>query len=541
MSSSFPMSFKKRIHLAFSTIIALFFVVTGLVLYQFNQINVDIERMDKSILPYAITSQEMAFDVVQVQQFLTDVSASHDPAGYSEAEKAAKRFSKGISLFEERYRNNNAKLEQIRNLNVAFNVFYQQGKKMATIYVDKGIVEGNVFMESFDLKAEQITQLVHQLKEENVKNTRVISNKISQRTQSAIAWTLGLFMAAVIIAIILTIKIANRLYSQLGIDPFFVQGIAKEMSKGNLQRNIQLDEGDNFSLLYAIKNMQTKLKEIIGQMNKISNAINCSTGHLNEVFTEVTSSSETQNQYALNTAMGMEEMTTSINKISQNANSSAEQAGTSGHLADEGYTIVNAAAAEMEEIAHVVSESSEIIGKLSDSSKHISDVVEVINQIANQTNLLALNAAIEAARAGEQGRGFAVVADEVRGLAERTSQSTQEVAAIIEQIQTNASDAVLSMEIGHKNVNEGVVKARHAGKSMTEIKNSASLVRDSIADISIALEQQNLRITEITGEVSNISKLSDKNTHSIHDLTESIKDLDKMAESLSNAISFFKL
>jgi len=541
MATSMPLSFKARIELGFASITALFTVVTIVVLYQFNSLDSKITTIDQQTLPYALLAQELAFNVVQVQQFLTDVSASHDPAGYQDAEEAANAFMEGINKFRQRYANDQDKRYEINQLSNLFQAYYQQGKKMAHVYVSEGMGAGNKIMADFDQTAKRITQLMHSLQVEHVDQARRQTREISEQTDHASMITLVLYAISLALAIFLTFSIAGRLYKQLGIDPFFVQGIAKEIAKGHLQRDIRVEPGDTSSLIFAIKTMQGNLKKMISQIVTISEKIHLYSGQLMDVSEELSSNSTAQNQYSVTTASAMEEMTASIREISHNAELSAEQAAQAGVAANDGYIVVNDAAEEMKEIAHVVAESTQIIGKLSDSSQHISEVVEVINQIANQTNLLALNAAIEAARAGEQGRGFAVVADEVRGLAERTSKSTQEVAEIIEEIQNNSRDAVVSMEKGHNNVNEGVTKAEHAGESMNLIKDSTNTAKDSINHISTAMSEQSSVITGVAQDVEKISQLANDNSSSIGDLCTTTTELKQMASDLNFAVRQFKV
>lgn len=541
MSSKMPISFKTRIYLGYLSIICLLFIITTVTYYELGEITDKVDQSNENVLPKALLSQKIAFNVVQVQQFLTDVSATHDPAGYQDAEDAAQAFNKAIKKFRQLSLDDNETLSQLDQLSIQFKAYYAQGKSMAKAYTYQGIEAGNQVMQSFDQTAETLTQLVKQIENEHIKQVSQLTHSIVQQSHFASRLTIIVFIISLFTSLIIAWVITKKLQSQLGIDPFFVQGIAKEIAKGNLQRDISVDKDDTSSLIYAIKVMQGNLKHIINSITTTSEQVTQAANQLGDACQVIIVSAEAQNQYALTTAAAMEEMTASIDEITQNSSNAATQADQAGEAADKGFTIVNDAAEEMTGIANVVSESSQIISELSDSSQHISEVVEVINQIATQTNLLALNAAIEAARAGEQGRGFAVVADEVRGLAERTSNSTQEVASIIEEIQGNSNNAVASMKKGHDNVNEGVIKAKKAGESIVAIKDNTTLVRDSINSISVAMGEQNSVVKNVAQDVGKISELVNENNSSIETLNATIVELKEMASNLNEAVSVFKV
>jgi methyl-accepting chemotaxis protein len=234
-------------------------------------------------------------------------------------------------------------------------------------------------------------------------------------------------------------------------------------------------------------------------------------------------------------------MTASISQISANAAHSEEIAHAAGTISEEGRNVVQAAVVEIDNIAASVKQSSDIIGQLGGASQRISEIVGVIQDIAGQTNLLALNAAIEAARAGEQGRGFAVVADEVRKLAERTAQSTQEIAGMIDEIQRNSANAVSSMEDGTRRVNDGVEKARLAGESIARIREETEQVAQEIIGISDALREQTSAVNVVSREVMSIADMSHSNALSVDHLAQTADEMRRLAEELKTEVNHFKL
>ena len=203
--------------------------------------------------------------------------------------------------------------------------------------------------------------------------------------------------------------------------------------------------------------------------------------------------------------------------------------------------MVNETIKGMNRISEVVQNSAEIVQQLGRSSGHIGEIVQVIDDIADQTNLLALNAAIEAARAGEQGRGFAVVADEVRKLAERTTKATKEIALMIIQIQKDTQSAVVSMEKGTKEVESGRKLADKAGESLKEIIAGAQSVVDIISQVAAASEEQSATSEQISKSIEAISSVTQQSTEGVQQVAKATEDLSRLTHNLQNLVKKFKI
>jgi methyl-accepting chemotaxis protein len=292
--------------------------------------------------------------------------------------------------------------------------------------------------------------------------------------------------------------------------------------------------GEAFNLLMG------SLQGIIRSVSESAERVRHSASQVAAATTQVSNGSQAQSEAAAAIASTMEEMTVSIDQVAEHANEAHKSSLENGELSSRGSEVIMQVVNDMRRIADTVNQSSAIIQDLGRQSDEIYTIVQVIKEIADQTNLLALNAAIEAARAGEQGRGFAVVADEVRKLAERTSQSTHVIAEIVGKIQGGTKNAVGSMETGVAQVNQGVELAGKAGEAIGQIRSGAQKVSHAASDISAAIKEQSVASTDIARNVEKVAQMSDENHAAIQGVASSAHGLENLAEELEGAVRKFK-
>jgi methyl-accepting chemotaxis protein len=318
--------------------------------------------------------------------------------------------------------------------------------------------------------------------------------------------------------------------------------ILEIISQGDLTVRVTSDyQGDHKLIKESINKVADSLSTAMSDVSDAVQAAASASGQISSSTEEMAAGASEQTQQATEVAGAVEEMTKTILENTRNASYAAESAKEAGNKAIEGGKVVSETIEGMNRIAEVVKKSALTVHELGKSSDQIGQIVQVIDDIADQTNLLALNAAIEAARAGEQGRGFAVVADEVRKLAERTTKATKEIAAMIKQIQKDTTGAVASMEEGTKEVEFGKEKADLAGESLNEIINETNKVVDIVTQVAAASEEQSSAVEEISKSVEAISAVTQQSASGTQQIARAAEDLNRLTLNLENLVSKFKV
>jgi methyl-accepting chemotaxis protein len=319
-------------------------------------------------------------------------------------------------------------------------------------------------------------------------------------------------------------------------------GALKLLSEGDLTVKIKSDfKGDHQKIKDSINQVVSSLHEAMVGVSEASNATASASSEISSSAEEMAAGAQEQSSQTTEIARGIEQMTKTIIETANNVTRVSESAKKSGSIAKHGGKVVNDTIIGMNKIAEVVLNAAEIVKKLGDSSDKIGEIIQVIDDIADQTNLLALNAAIEAARAGEHGRGFAVVADEVRKLAERTTKATKEIASMINQIQKDTNHAVESIEQGTDEVNSGKELAQKAGDALGEIITSSSEVVDNIAQVAAASEEQSTAAEQISRNIDSMSSIAQESAVGVQQIAKATEDLNRLADNLQSLIARFKI
>lgn len=318
--------------------------------------------------------------------------------------------------------------------------------------------------------------------------------------------------------------------------------VLAKMASGDLSIRMEgVYKGDHKIMLNSINQLGESLSSVLNEVRQAVQATASASSQISSSTEEMAAGSQEQSSQTAEVASAVEEMTHTIYETTKNTSIAAETAKYAGSKAAEGGKVVDETIKGMVRIADVVNRSAQTVETLGSSSNQIGEIIQVIEDIADQTNLLALNAAIEAARAGEQGRGFAVVADEVRKLAERTTKATKEIAAMIKQIQKDTSEAVGSMKLGKTEVEKGKTLAEKAGVSLSEIIEGADKVLDIITQVAAASEEQTSAAEEISKSIDGINSVTREAAVGIHEIAKATEDLSRLTIRLQDLTNKFKL
>ena len=353
------------------------------------------------------------------------------------------------------------------------------------------------------------------------------------------ALKLGLWGAAIggFIAISLLL-VSRNIINTLGGDPAVATSVTRRIAAGDLSTNVSCPPGD--SLLADIGRMQDTLRAMISTILDNAEHVSSAVNQLLSAAEEVADRSQRQSDAASSMAASVEEMAVSIDQVRENATEAHSISENSASVSEKGAAVIHSAASEMRQISEAVQASSEIVEDLGRQSDQITSIVNTIREIADQTNLLALNAAIEAARAGEQGRGFAVVADEVRKLAERTSLSTTEIATMVTRIQQGTRGAVASMQAGVAKVGSGVELASQAGESINSIRDGAQRVSQVVNSISDSISEQSHASNDIAHKIETIAQMSEESAAAVRHTADAARRLHQLSGELHAAVAQFK-
>jgi methyl-accepting chemotaxis protein len=426
-------------------------------------------------------------------------------------------------------------LEQIKP---SLDTYINAGERIVGLALDNPQVAQEQ-LGTFNSAFSQLETQMAALSELIESNTR----QTSEATEAAIR-NANIALAVVLLAGLLLLMVEGRWVIRSITGPLQTASrIAESIAHGNLSEPINEPTGKDeaSALIRTLATMQRDLRNMIDVVRSNAHGVSGMSEQLSHGCHQVADSSQQQSVAASTMAAAASQMTASIEEITRHAERALSMASQAENLAKEGGGVIHQVVSDMDDIARSAQQSAQVIRTLDQESEGIFNIIQVIKSIADQTNLLALNAAIEAARAGEQGRGFAVVADEVRSLAARTSASTQEIAAMVARIQSSTREAVSSMEAGVAQVDKGMAVTADVERAIREILDATLSTTQLVNDITRTIGEQSQASNEIAHQVEMIAGMSEGNSRVIGQTATTTDELSSLAGQLAQSVDRFRL
>jgi methyl-accepting chemotaxis protein len=357
-----------------------------------------------------------------------------------------------------------------------------------------------------------------------------------------ITLAMATIMPLLVMSILLAVYLQYALYLSIRESLHSLLQAIRASATGDLTVRSALDSADSFGqLAFNLNNMSRETGRLIKEVDGATEEVASAAAELTIAASRVVMGADAQARLAASSTLAMEDMRSSAEHVAESARLSQAIAEEAEKLAENGAAIVQAAGKEMAMIGTSMQNLSLLVSSMGQRSDQIGSIVSVIKGIADQTNLLALNAAIEAARAGEQGRGFAVVADEVRKLAERTSKATNEIGGMISSILEEIESTVAGMENGRKQAESGLRLSREAEQALESIRTGARSTMDRVRNIAAATEQQTRASLQAVNGMAEISFKSKENNAASNEAVAVARHLESLSSGLRTSLQRFKI
>jgi len=404
-----------------------------------------------------------------------------------------------------------------------------------------GAVEYAFAKPGHDRPVDKISYAVHFKPWGWVFGTGIYLDDVERQIRHEMVKSLSIVALVIIVLVGVSLAIGRSVLRQLGGEPSSASTIAQRVAAGDLNQELNADSYAGGSLMQSLAQMQNRLRSLIADIDRLASAVDAGAGRISVATEETQRAAQEQANSTSATSASIEELTVSINTVAESAQATGDKSDAVAKCAEQGRALVGNAAHQIEKIAAVVTHSLERIGQLATRSRDIGGIAGVIREIADQTNLLALNAAIEAARAGEQGRGFAVVADEVRKLAERTSKATSEIHQMVVSVQADTETTVQAMSEAAPQVNRSLELAHEARQVLETIHRQAQESSQRVHEVATATHEQAMVANDVARHVQNIASMTEETTATMRGNATAAVELRQLAGQLRQAVAQFRV
>lgn len=530
-----------RLYSGFGLVVLLMIILGGIALLNIRGMGDSVSDLGDNRIPKLEQIAEITENVYIVEVALREAALSEVQADVNRQlaviEKAAKSIADILEKMTPTIRSEEGKklLKEYLDARTAYRV---ELVKAMGLFREGKYGEARKLLPAMKPLLEKYTGALDKFAVYQKKQAEKSSESAHKKSSDSTLIVIAVIVIASVVALIISIFITRGIVKPLNVA---VQ-TAESVAEGDLTTKIEVKSSDETGqLLAAMKTMVEKLKTLIGDIKAASSSMASGSEQLSASSEEITRTMSDQSNRSNQIAASAEEMSQTVIDIAKNAGNIATAASDTASVAQKGAHIVEKSANESKAISATVDSSARVMQNLGDKSKQIGEIVAVINDIADQTNLLALNAAIEAARAGEQGRGFAVVADEVRKLAERTAKATSEIGSMISAIQGEVDNAVTAMNSTNQQVEVGLRYSLEAGDQLQTIVQSVSALQGMVQQIASATEEMSSTSEAISGDIQAVAAGAREISGGSDQIAQSSSELARLAGQLKSSVDQFKV
>lgn len=534
------MNIAPRAALGFGVLALLVFGLGAFALLQMSSMRKQSDLVEGKWLPSVMELGTVGQDIMRIRTLTLRLMLNRSPEALRENIAKLESLKSGLQVAETRYLEliGSAKERELYNDFLASQQAYLQRQSRvmelsAQNQLDAALQVINGEMNQY---ADKMTQALNELTALNKQGAGQASEEALAVFGSATNWVVGMMLFTALITLMLAWGLTRSIVMPLA----QALGIAQVVAAGDLTANIVVHGRDEPArLLEALKTMQQNLRRTILRISDSSNQLASASEELSTVTEDSTRGLHQQSLEIDQAATAVNQMTAAVEEVARNAVATSQASGESDRIAQRGREQVQQTVASIGHLAHDVTQAGDQVGILAQKVYGISKVLDVIRSVAEQTNLLALNAAIEAARAGEAGRGFAVVADEVRALAHRTQSSTQEIEQLVVDIRQGTDQAVNAMQGSNSRAQSTLELAQSAGVALNDIAAAITLITERNVVIASASEEQAQVAREVDRNLTNIRDIALQSSAGANQTSAASHDLSRLATDLNGMVAAF--